>query len=83
MTTIADLDTDVRAAIADALIPEGRGIDRFLYIWMGRDDKLLTYLPSTLSDESELRSCRIEPAGADASFDSPEAQVLPFEPVKR
>jgi hypothetical protein len=33
-----DLDTESRTTIANDLIPEAFGIDRFLFIWMGRDE---------------------------------------------
>jgi hypothetical protein len=77
---IDDLDTDARAAIADALIPKDRGVDRFLYVWKGRDDKLLNYLPEPIFARAVPRSRHAEkPLASDQDGG---AQLLPFERPK-
>jgi hypothetical protein len=44
MTTIVELDKDVRAEIADRLIPKEAALDKFAYIYFGRDSCLLEHI---------------------------------------
>ena len=56
-------DIEARTRIADALIPAHCAWDKMLYIYNGRDDKLLKYLPTQAAVSNGTSPPR------DAAFD--------------
>lgn len=68
----------VRQQIADTIIPEQNGIDRFLYVWCGKDERLLRHLPAIFAPPLAGPSS----APVDLRSSAPTAEVIHLHPKR-